>query len=65
MGAGLCAEIEEEKEEESRAEERRAHNTVLIQTVSQLTEFPKRWEESGGKGERNAFTSWTLSAAPV
>lgn len=53
MGAGLCAVIEEEKEEEKRGEERRAHNTVLTATDSQLTDFPKsrRWEASGEERE--------------
>ncbi len=59
MGAGLCGEIEEGKEEGSSGEE------GCLGSYSQLTDFPKsrRWDESGG--ERSAFTSWIQSAAPV
>lgn len=51
MGAGLCAEIEEEKEEGSRGEEGAQYG---LDSYSQLTEFPKsrRWKEGGGEGEK-------------
>lgn len=44
MGAGLCAEIEEEKEEGNRGEEGAQYS---LDSYSQLTDFPKsrRWEE--------------------
>lgn len=52
MGAGLCAVIEEEKEEETGGEEG-AQYSLDSYTDSQLTDFPKsrRWEASGGERE--------------